>query len=137
MTTNTYTNLCDSVGAYEEYGCGTYAKCQYKDDRPDVYCQNCNKDNLQRITYPPATAEQRERLEELIGDKWGSFEYIKDSNYVEEWHIILPIPSQPKVYCPNALGETRPDALYALTHKLVNEGVLGKEEVKEALCKNH
>lgn len=34
----------------------------------------------------------------------------------------------------NGIAGTRPDALYALTQKLVDEGVLCKEKVKEALC---
>ena len=147
LTTNTYTNLCDSVGAYEVtytydieginwFGgifTQTFTKKEFKEDswrwltkqyRSDRKVVKVNKN----ITYPPATAEQRERLEELIYSKAEWFVCYKwISGDISGYKYTF---ENPLITC---FAKTKPDALYALTHKLVAEGVLSKEEVKEAL----
>ena len=105
--------------------------------------------------YPPATAEQRERLEELIIQN-ADFDYFNKSikyycmacdgidkmlftyQLIEEQseeRYDGTIRSWNEVIFEGD-GETRPDALYALTQKLVQEGVLSKGEVKGALYGN-
>lgn len=142
--TNTYESLCDDVGAYEAtytydieginwFGgifTQTFTKKQFKEDawrwttkeyRSDRKVVKVNKKN----DIPPASAEQRERLEELILNL-GRLSYHKSDVY---YICILTRINNAN----NGMAGTRPDALYALTHKLYKEGVLSKEEVKEAL----
>ena len=124
MTTNTYTNLCDSVGAKSEKPCSAGKRtCSMPCLDKDGKCQY--------LTYPPAKAEQRERLEELIfkanhelfmNDTQGGWQYF----YVDREHGSEYICSP-----------SRQESCYMITKTLVEIGVLSKEEVKEALCKNH
>lgn len=143
MTTNIYTNLCDSVGAYEItytydieginwFGgivTQTFTRNEFKEDAwrwktKEYRVIKVNKKNI----YPPATAEQRERLEELILNS-GRLSYHKN-----DIHYICILSRVNNVN--NGIAGTRPDALYSLTHKLVQENVLSKEEVAKALKGN-
>ena len=111
MSTNTYQALCDSVGAYKPY-----------------------------YNYPPATAEQRERLMLLIvkANKNYSSDFSVQS-FDDGLHLAADnnngngylLPAEHEV-----IGLNYADALYALTQKLVQESVLDKEEVKGALVGN-
>lgn len=146
MTTNTYTNLCDSVGAYEItytydieginwFGgifTQTFTRNEFKEDAwrwktKEYRVIKVNKKNI----YPPATAEQRERLEELIELNIGESEHLAKSKATQFLCNIFNCEKNASVYF--AYEQSRPDALYALTHKLVQEGVLSKEEVAKAL----
>ena len=134
MTTNTYQALCDDVEAYEDTT-KPKAFCQKTCKWGNKYklgaglgCGGCLDKEFGDVTkriYPPQSAEQRERLEELILNL-GRLSYHKSDIY---YICILSRVNNAN----NGMAGTRHEALYALTHKLVQEGVLSKEEVKEAL----
>ena len=116
MTTNTYQALCDSVGAYymtegREYDSEGNICSWYKN-------------------YPPQSAEQREKLLILIEKQVGlTAIYLKETN-----DYIMRDETFSFEYV-SITGE-RDECLYGITQKLVDEGVLSKGEVKEALCGN-
>ena len=116
--TNTYQSLCDDVGIKPEKPCLSGKRtCTMPCLDKQRVCQY--------LAYPPQSAEQRERLEELIL-KLGRLSYHKSDIY---YICILSRVNNTN----NGMAGTRPEALYALTHKLVAEGVLSKEEVAKAL----
>jgi hypothetical protein len=122
--TNTYQALCDDVEAYGEIfmSCHECRRAGFVEDTHSCTREECP---LAGHHYPPQSAEQRERLEELIL-KLGRLSYHKSDIY---YICILSRVNNTN----NGMAGTRPEALYALTHKLVAEGVLSKEEVAKAL----
>jgi len=133
MTTNTYQALCDRVGLKPEIVplCDVCEKQAFELKDDDTYiCLNADEKiclGYEKI-YPPATAEQRERLEELVfkanyglfmNDTQGGWQYFYESRKFKGDYVV---------------SKDRTELTYALTQKLVDEGVLSKEEVKEVLC---
>ena len=121
MTTNTYQALCDDV----------------LDLQPDCppYCFNlgCIKEgcNNLRKNYPPQSAEQREYLLEALSKKF--LVTIKMGVGIYLIEVISNCTDYADIYKKNCSCESYPKTIYALTHKLVQEGILSKEEVKEVL----
>ena len=125
MTTNTYQALCDSVGAKITKGCCTCDfDCSYWMTSYFMNCEPCKRHYTESV-YPPQSAEQRERLEELILNLGRLSCHKNDIYYI----CILSRANNAN----NGMAGTRAEALYALTHKLFKEGVLSKEEVKDCL----
>ena len=137
MTTNTYHALCDEVNLDKN------PQCFYFDDCPYGFghsCKDCDSP-WGELRHPPQSAEQRERLEELI---WS----LTQCTYFNIYQRLNLCDDKGDYFwaAPNAYNintdrdfvkkywfKSRSEALYALTHKLVEEGVLSKEEVKGAL----
>jgi len=129
---NTYQNLCDTVGLKPILGCTAYDILS--EDEADAYCDDyCGQCKYHGDIYPSATAEQRERLEELILSNVFDVDIVKHPSTKQYKYYIGLKPNSNDIQ--SDWFDTRPDALYALTQKLRNEGVLNDEEVKEALCK--
>jgi hypothetical protein len=134
MTTNTYQLLCDDVEAYEYNN-------SYKPIRNNLerinnnFIPNFEPDEILKLLdinkkyYYDKSAEQRERLEELILKN--NFNFLIVSCFGKYVYFIFN--SFTKKVSISQRAKTRPDALYALIHKLVAEGVLSKEEVAKAL----
>ena len=124
MTKDLSRQLCELAGIEAKY----YFKASAGDwVKGTKYAyEHQSKDDKWKVIYPNfESAEQRERLEELILNL-GRLSYHKSDIY---YICILSRVNNAN----NGMAGTRPQALYALTHKLVSEGVIGKEEVKEAL----
>lgn len=144
MTTNTYQALCDDVGIEpkEILTCETCGSLMMElHPYGDLWCNKCtnNRDYTTTLHYPPQSAEQRERLEELITSKLFYITYRLERMTDKTFKYEAGGYERDDGFLEYESGyfTNRPEALYALTHKLRKEGVLSKEEVKEALNGNN
>ena len=141
MTTNTYQALCDRVGLKPRYF------AIFWDYEPDSRCEFVNEKEYKTLEeaikrsssefknqveprLPYQSAEQREKLLILIEKQVGlTAIYLKETN-----DYIMRDETFSFEYV-SITGE-RDECLYGITQKLVDEGVLSKGEVKEALSGN-
>ena len=147
MTTNTYQALCDSVGAYSyhdackmqiDYEEKGLSFSKFEADCPQKgHCTTECKQAFDLKIHPPATAEQRERLKELIlNEGWTLICWKLGKNPEGCVYYIQAekgVGKQRKIIQTQTANNTKSSELYALTHKLVSEAVLSKEEVAKAL----
>ena len=135
MTKTLFEQICDKVGAWKDFGasvCGYIGDCVHPNNK--LTCEDLKCEHLTHKIYTQETAEIVLRLEELIID-WCKKSKISPIclPYLVIGKNLYQIWFKKKcIY--NSYEDTRPEALYSLIIKLLDEKVLSAEDVKGAIC---
>lgn len=127
MQTKEYIEMCEVVGAELTRYESVCDNCFHPMCMPNTSKEDCDPDNsYPKYLYPPESADIREKLEELVFNCGGFIPKKEDDNYYYMYMLgvkLLATDDYP----------TRPQALYKLCTKLVEEGVLDEADVRKVV----